>query len=450
MAQVSVSCFHARTLPEPSLGRLKAVFRFPEDRLGFFFRSEIGLEIAPDFAPPDTMRFEFGDCALDPAAHLLMRDGAPVHVEPQVFALIHGLARRAPALFTYDDMLAEIWGGRIVSDATLSARIAAARAALGDDGRRQAVIRTIQKRGVQMALPVKQISPDPAGMPQPAPTLSRSSDIRLAPSADGTAIAWTAEGEGPPIVRAGHWLTHLAQDTQSQLWGPWIERLGSGRRLIRFDPRGSGLSGPECGELTTARGVEDMEAVFDAAGIERAAIFAASQSAAITFSFAAAHPDRVSRIVTWGAFVQGSRVRDGTQGATMTDAIATMIREGWGQPNSSYAQMLAALFMPQADRAMTDHLLDLQMASAGAERALEIRDVCSRYDVVDVLPKVTAPILAAHGTGDTTHPFAQSRLIASMAPDARLLGIETNNHVLSPDEPGFQVLMEAIDAFLRE
>lgn len=406
------------------------------------------------------MIYSFGEATLDTGAHRLRRGGGEVHVEPQVFDLIELLASRAPDLVSYDEMMAEIWDGRIVSDATVAARISAARAALGDDGRRQAMIRTHVKRGLQMVVPVDRgaaqgtapvdATPDappsrPANAtdaPPPAP------EVRLARSADGTAIAWAASGEGPPLVRAGHWLTHLTRDLDSPLWGPWIARLSRGRRLVRYDPRGTGVSGAECGAISVARAVEDMEAVFDAAGLERADIFAASQSAAAAFSFAAAHPDRVSRIVTWGAFVQGSRVRSGGEGDTMTDALGTMIRQGWGQPRSSYARMLAALFMPEATPEMTDHLLELQMASAHADRAIEIREMCSRYDVVDILSRVTCPILAAHGTGDTTHPIGQSRLIATHAPDARLLGVETNNHVLSPDEPGFAVLTDAIDAFL--
>lgn len=401
------------------------------------------------------MIYSFGDATLDTGAHRLHRQGADVHLEPQVFDLIALLAARAPELVTYDEIVETVWKGRIVSDATIAARISAARTALGDDGRRQSVIRTHVKRGLQIALAVTQSGePAPHGAPTGSgavmPGRQTGFDVRLAQSADGTSIAWSATGDGPPVVRAGHWLTHLSRDLDSPLWAPWIAHLSRDRRLVRYDPRGTGMSGAECGALALARSVEDLEAVFDAAGLERAAIFAASQSAAAAFTFAARHPQRVSRIVTWGAFVQGSRMRSGGEDGTMTDAISTMIRQGWGQPRSSYARMLAALFMPEASPGMVDHLLSLQMASADAERAVEIREMCSRYDVVDILPKVTCPILAAHGTGDSTHPISQSRLIATRAPDARLLSIETNNHVLAPDEPGFPVLMAAMDAFLAE
>ena len=100
------------------------------------------------------MRKRFGDILLDPERHLLERGGTRVHVEPQVFDLILLLASAAPELVPYDRLIEEVWGGRIVSDATLAARISAARAAVGDDGKRQAVIRTVSRRGVQLVVPV--------------------------------------------------------------------------------------------------------------------------------------------------------------------------------------------------------------------------------------------------------------------------------------------------------
>lgn len=93
------------------------------------------------------MIYQFANCCLDLPAHRLTRAGAAVHTEPQVFDLLALLAARAPDLVGYDDMIALIWNGRIVSDSTLAARIGAARAAIGDSGRRQAIIRTVPRRG---------------------------------------------------------------------------------------------------------------------------------------------------------------------------------------------------------------------------------------------------------------------------------------------------------------
>ena len=101
------------------------------------------------------MRHRFGECELDTVRHLLLRAGEPVHVEPQVFDLLRLLAESGADLVTYDPMVERVWRGRVVSDATLASRVAAARAAVGDDGRRQAVIRTVPRLGVQLVVPVR-------------------------------------------------------------------------------------------------------------------------------------------------------------------------------------------------------------------------------------------------------------------------------------------------------
>ena len=190
------------------------------------------------------MRYAFAECELDLGAHVLSRAGAAVHVEPQVFDLIACLLRADGGLVSYDDLIAQVWGGRIVSDATMAARISAARAAVGDDGKRQAVIRTVPRRGVQMAVPV--VAANGAG-PVARPAADLVQEVRIATSADGSGIAWSSIGAGPPLLRAGHWMTHLERDLDSLIWRPWIEALGRGRRLIRYDPRGTRVSDRTCG-----------------------------------------------------------------------------------------------------------------------------------------------------------------------------------------------------------
>src|SRR4051812_9002051 len=104
--------------------------------------------------------------------------------------------------------------------------------------------------------------------------------IRFCKSFDGTRIAYAVSGDGPPLVRAPHWLTHLEYETESPLWRPWIERLGRGHTLVRMDARGCGLSDRDVREFTLAHYVNDLEAVIDAAGLGRFALFGHSQGSA--------------------------------------------------------------------------------------------------------------------------------------------------------------------------
>lgn len=103
--------------------------------------------------PPPTYRFDRFE--LDLARHELRADGVVRPVEPQVFDLLAHLAAQAGDLVTRDDLVAAVWGGRIVSESAIDARISAARAAIGDDGRRQAMIRTVPRRGFRFVAQVE-------------------------------------------------------------------------------------------------------------------------------------------------------------------------------------------------------------------------------------------------------------------------------------------------------
>ena len=390
------------------------------------------------------MLYTFADCALDTDRHRLLCGGEEIHVEPQVFDLLALLVAQAPALVTYDRIIAEVWDGRIVSDATLAARISAARAAVGDDGKRQAIIRTHARRGVQIVSEVDV----KGGEPRPTQASELMQDLRMTVSQDGTGIAWSSIGSGAPILRAGHWMTHLNHDLESPIWRPWVARLSRGRRLVRYDPRGTGMSDRDCGPVSLAAWVEDFSAVADAAALDRFDIFCTSQSAAVAVHYATKHPDRVRRLVISGGFAQGTRVRDGARGAALTEGLSAMIEAGWGQPQSGYMHALSAMFIPEADRDDIAHFIDLQIASATPERAVEIREVCSMHDIVGLLPRLEMPVLVAHAMRDSMHPFDQAKLFARGIPDARLLPLDSANHVLLPGEPAFDVLMDAIDDFL--
>lgn len=390
------------------------------------------------------MRYVFANCLLDTERHEFRRDGALCHLEPQVFRLLELLLERAGEVVSRDQIVEAVWNGRIVSEATIAARISGARAAVGDTGAAQAVIRTVTRVGLQLVAEVTREVPEtPAKAAAPGPL-----EMRMTASEDGSLIAWTAQGAGPPLIRAGHWLTNLDRDRTSPIWGPWLARLGRGRRLIRYDNRGTGLSDAECGAPSLERYAQDLLAVADAAGLERFDIFAASQSLAVSCMVAARHPGRVRRIVSYGGYLQGSALRADAGSAAMAEAMGTMLRLGWGQPDGGYMKSFLSLIMPSSSPEQAAAFARLQLASSTPERAVEIREVFARFDVVDLLPEVRAPVLVAHARGDSLHPFSQAKLLMQHLPDARLLPLDSDNHILMPDEPAFGVLMEAVDGFL--
>src|SRR5829696_4783145 len=145
------------------------------------------------------MIFAFGDAEFDTATFELRRAGVAVDVEPQVFDVLVLLVTRRDRVVTKEELLDEVWGDRFVSESALTSRIKDARRAVGDDGHRQAVIRTIRGRGYRFVAPVVDVSAAYAGTQPAAETAA------LAPKPPRTryarsgrySIAYQVVGTGP-------------------------------------------------------------------------------------------------------------------------------------------------------------------------------------------------------------------------------------------------------------
>ena len=134
-------------------------------------------------------------------------------------------------------------------------------------------------------------------------------EIRFCTSEDGVRIAWATSGEGPVLVKTANWLNHVELDWESPVWRPWLAELSRGRRLVRYDARGNGLSDWNVPELSLDAFVRDLEAVVEAARLERYALIGMSQGCAVAVVHAVRHPERVSRLVLYGGFARGWRAR---------------------------------------------------------------------------------------------------------------------------------------------
>ncbi len=395
------------------------------------------------------MIYRFANCELDVAGHHLKVAGRDVHVEPQVFDLIALLAMSAPDLVSYDQMIEAIWKGRIVSDATLSARVSAARSALGDSGRRQEVIKTVPRRGVQLIAEITTEDGQGDAPTATAPARALTQKIRYTSAPDGVGLAWAEMGEGPPLLRAGHWLSHLEEDLKSPIWEPLLARQSAHRRLIRYDPRGTGLSDRDVdySHVTIETMTDDLEAVADAAGLDRFAIYAISQSVPVALNFAARHPDRVSRMILNNGLVQGSTAQGHPE---QTATMVAMIKSGWGIAGSPFMKAIATVFAPRSTPEELDSLVHMQEVSASPEIAAEIRRVVGEIDVSAILPLVTAPALIMHCSGDAVQSPAQSKHIARGIQEAEFIPCDSPNHIVVPSDPIWGPCVDDFDRFLAE
>lgn len=393
------------------------------------------------------MRYSFSTCILDTDRHLLIRDGEPVKTEPQVFDLLHLLVRNAGVLVTRDQIIEEIWGGRIVSESSIDARTNAARKVVGDSGKKQAIIETVTRRGLRLVAPV---STDGEGKPEALLDNRGRQRVRFATSEDGTKIAYATSGCGPKIIRAGHFLTHLEMDWNSLIWRPYLDALGQDHTLIRYDQRGTGLSDSVLSNMDLESHVADLEAVANAAGLDRFPLIALSQGVPVAIQFAARHPERVSCLVLYGGYAEGRALRDGGQSSEAADAMMTLMREGWGKPGSAFMGAFTSLFCPGASRAQLADLVEMQLASTSPENAGRIRMAIDRFCVVDELENVQAPTLVIHSRSDSVHPLSEGHKLASNIPMAELVVLESTNHILVPGEPAWPEWVRETLKFLKQ
>src|SRR6056297_2237474 len=125
-------------------------------------------------------------------------------------------------------------------------------------------------------------------------------------SADGVRIALAKSGEGPPLVRVANWFTHLDFDRQSAVWQHWFDFLSHGHSLIRYDPRGSGLSDRNVDDFSLDRWIEDLDAVIECAGLTRFAMIGLCQGGAVAAAYAARYSERISRLVLYDSYPYGA------------------------------------------------------------------------------------------------------------------------------------------------
>jgi pimeloyl-ACP methyl ester carboxylesterase/DNA-binding CsgD family transcriptional regulator len=273
--------------------------------------------------------------------------------------------------------------------------------------------------------------------------------IRFCRSFDGTRIAYAITGEGPPLVKAPHWLTHLEYEFQSPIWRPWIAALSKHHSLLRMDERACGLSDWQVQDVSFDAFMRDMEAVIDASGLERFALFGHSQGGAFAIEYAVRHPQRVSHLVMLGAFARGFMKRGvSAERIQELEAQLKLIEAGWGRDDPVYRQMFSSQFMPGATLEQLGSMSELQRVSASAGNAARVVRTFFNIDVRESAPRVRCPTLLLHARGDRRAPFEEGVILASLIPGARLIPLETNNHILLEHEPAFRQFFEELHAFV--
>jgi pimeloyl-ACP methyl ester carboxylesterase/DNA-binding SARP family transcriptional activator len=271
-------------------------------------------------------------------------------------------------------------------------------------------------------------------------------DIRFCSASDGTTLAYSVTGNGPPLVKVANWLNHLEQDFISPIWRHWLRFLTAEHCVWRYDERGNGLS-DWIAPLSFDDFIDDLESVVDAAGLDRFDLVGVSQGAAVAIAYAVRHPERVRRMHLWGGYSAGWAMRNPEE-VERRETMLALVRQGWALDNPAFRQMFTSLYIPDATAEQANWYNELQRITTSPENAEKLMRVFATIDVRHLLGKVTVPTLVGHSTRDAAVPFTEGRVLAAKIPGARFIAIESANHLLLESDPAWPKYAQAVREFL--
>jgi pimeloyl-ACP methyl ester carboxylesterase/DNA-binding SARP family transcriptional activator/tetratricopeptide (TPR) repeat protein len=278
-------------------------------------------------------------------------------------------------------------------------------------------------------------------------TVDSRPSIVFCTTRDGVKLAYAKSGAGPPLVRAAHWMSHLSYDEESPIWRHWIHSLQSEYSFLRYDERCNGLSDWVAEDVSFEAMITDLETVVDAAGLDRFTLLGISQSCAVSIAYAVRHPHRVSGLVLYGGYARGWRKRADAREIALREALATLMREGWGRDNPIFRQLFAQRFVPGATAEQLSWFNELQRRTVSPENAWRLQSMAGDIDVTALLPHVKVPTLVIHGRGDLISPFECGKEFAAAIPGAQFVPLESENHILLSQEPAFEAFLRALRTF---
>ena len=387
----------------------------------------------------------FGAFRLDPKSGQLFRDTTPVPLAPKAFSVLQYLANRPGQLVPKEELLDAVWSGVFVGDAVLKVTIRDIRKALGDDSHAPKFIETAHRRGYRFVAATAQAAPAAAREPAHRPTVPR---VHYAHSGSVN-IAYQVIGSGPiDLVFVMGWVSHLEYFWSEPSFARFLNGLASMARVILFDKRGTGLSDPvPVSQLPTLeQRLDDVRAVMEAAGSERAVLLGISEGGPMCTLFAATYPEKTEALIAIGSYARRLKDPEYPWGQTreQRDAFCQIILEEWGGP--------VGLEERAPSRANDSDFREwwasyLRMgASPGA--AVALTRMNAEIDVRDVLPSIRVPTLVLHRTGDRCLLVEEGRYLASRIPTSQFVELSGEDHL--PFVGNQDEILAEISRFLSE
>ncbi len=391
--------------------------------------------------------FRFGDFELDRNLYELRRKGRPIKLERIPLDLLFWLVEQHEHLVTRDEILARIWGKGVFIDAdsAINSAVRKIRRALSDDPESPQFVVTVPTRGYRFVAEVHESNPQSsqnADANAEDSILLRMSPVKYAKCGD-VHIAYRIFGDGPrDFVMIQGTLAHLELFWSTPAKQHLLERLTKFARVIIFDKRGQGLSDRVVAEQTLEERIDDVRAVMDAAGSERATIYGWSEGGPMSLMFAASYPERVNALVLYGTYAS---VKDKPWAATRKE-WDDMLREWevrWGEG------ILLRVNAPSVadDPASKEWCGTLERASASPGSIVALMRANYELDVRHILPTITIPTLVMHRTADALVPVTAGRYLAEHIPGAKYVEIPGSDHTVT-DNATEDFIADEIEKFL--
>ena len=388
---------------------------------------------------PGKRFYSFDVFRVDPVERLLFREDREIPLTPKVFDTLIVLLENSSHVLTKQELMQQVWPDSFVEENNLAQNISILRKALGEQ-----YIQTVPKRGYRFVGDVKlqqdetviirermrgrivvekTDQPDFADIPKPIPETmyTRSGDVN---------IAYQVVGDAPlDLVFVMGWVSHLEYCWREPSFARFLLRLASFSRLILFDKRGTGLSDrvPIKQLPTLEQRMDDVRAVMNAVGSERAALCGVSEGGPMCSLFAATYPEKTLALVMIGTYAKRIREVDYPWGPTLEqrEQFFEVMRQQWGGPVGIEERAPTEAHDPKFREWWAAYL----RTGASPAAAVALTQMNAEIDVRNVLPSIRVPSLVIHRRDDQCLKVEEGRYVADRIPNAKFVELPGNDHL---------------------
>ncbi|MBV9210654.1 MAG: alpha/beta fold hydrolase, partial [Acidobacteria bacterium] len=435
--------------------------------------------------------YEFGSFRVDPSERLLLCGEEVISLTPKVFDTLLVLIENSGHVLGKEELMQKVWPDSYVEENNLAQNISILRKVLGEQAGGLKIIETVPKRGYRFVAQVREVGQqtdvivrertrarivieedeeEPGFHPAQQATqealralalpkaarpelqaeiddiIHRAPETRYARSGDVN-IAYQVVGDAPlDLVFVMGWVSHLEYFWEEPSFARFLARLASFSRLILFDKRGTGLSDrvPNTELPTLEQRMDDVRAVLEAVGSERAALIGVSEGGPMCSLFAATYPEKTIALVMIGTYAKRIRDEDYPWAPTAEERkkFYEIMQKEWGGPVGIDERAPSVADDPHFREWWATYLR--MGASPGA--ALALTKMNADIDVRHVLPSIRVPTLVIHRAGDLCLKAEEGRFVAAHIPGSKYVELPGVDHL--PFVGDQDAILDEVEEFL--